>query len=343
MKQITKLFLSSATLLGVAACSLGVDFKDNLEAGFYYEGQIFNGVTSDTVTSFEIDISQNSKTINGTVDEDGHFTVGPVIADHDYKVTIEADGYRPFYSVITGPNSLPSSIDQRETLFYEASLFPSDIESPEVNLSFFTKDGAGARPDGTLRLTPTGSTALSALSLNTTVGSISNQTWNNDADPRERTVSFTVDNGEVSVEAGALIYGVAYTGTIFGSEGYAYAGFNYTSGLEGDRTVSLERLDPTDLALTANSLEISNRNSKGEAVFTFNQKIEFTGGSTAGQQKEVIDDAITISSPDYNDNGVLNVLIPALGDSPSNQERGSSVTIDGYTLTLSWDIDDATF
>jgi|GEM_PF-6522219 len=335
--------LAATTLMG---CNLGVSREDSTTPeGFYYEGFIYNGVTNERVTELTISASQRGDSVAANVDEDGHFLLGPIKPDHDYVVTIDADGYRDFFAAERGLSNLPNSEDNQATFYYEAFLFPDDIVSPEVTLDFFTPDGIDARPNGTLRLTPTVGNALSAIHLDgsTTVGSVSGQTWSNDADRRERTVTFSVEDGQVVVSEGELVYGVAYQGTIFGSEGYAYEDFFYTSGLEGDRTVSLNRLDPQALALTANSLEVSNANADAQIVLTFNQPIELAEVLPTAELAETLDDAFEIESPDIDNDGDSNVLVSNIGDDPGAQERGVSLAIDGNTLTLSWARDDSNF
>lgn len=347
MSNYFKLFLASALTVGsLAGCNLGVP-RDGVEdaQGYYYEGNIYDGVTSERLSDFTLTVSQQGETISAQVDANGHFMVGPVAPDHDYTVTIEAEDYREFFSVISGAFGPPPSLDGRQTFFYEAFLFPTNIESPEVNLSFFTPDGIDARPSGMLRLTPTDGAGLSGIHLgpSTTAGSIPGQVWPNDADRRQRTVNLEVEDGEVTVEAGELVYGVAYTGTVYGADGYTYENFFYVSGLEGDRTIQLLRLDPTALTLTANSLDISNINDDGEVVFTFNHPIEYGDAATGAQRHERIDDAFSISSPDYDDDGNFNVLVSNIGDDADERERGTRIRISGNTLTLSWDRDDSNF
>ncbi len=343
-KNLSAGLLATIALMG---CNLGVEREEDAAPtqGYYFEGYIYDGVTNERLSDYEISASQRGETISGSVSGDGHFMFGPIQPDHDYVVTIEAEDYREFFAAQSQMGSLPNSDDNQATFYYEAFLFPTSIVSPEVTLDFYTPDGAGSRPDGTLRLTPTGGGVLSGVHLDasTTTPSVGGQIWTNDADGRQRTVTFPVEDGEVVVEEGDLIYGVAYTGTIYGSDGYAYESFTYTSGLEGDRTISLERLDPQNLAITHNSLEISNRNEDAEIVITFNYPIELASSLPGGQLREIIDDAFTITSPNLDNDGNTNVLVSNIGDEPDERERGTSLDIDGNTLTLSWARDNSNF
>lgn len=344
--QFKNILLGAAASSALFGCNLGVDREGNeTPEGYYYEGYIYNGVTNERVTDLAVSASQRGETVTGTVDEDGHFSLGPVKPDHDYVVTIEAEGYREFFAAETGPSNLPNSDDNQTTRYYEAFLFPENIASPEVTLDFYTPDGIDARPTGTLRLTPAGGSTLSQLHLDaaTTLGSVGGQIWTNDADRRQRTATFEVEDGQVVVAEGDLVYGVAYVGTIFGSDGYAYENFLYTSGLEGDRTVSLDRLDPQNLTLTANSLDISNQSNTGEIVLTFNQPVELAEVIPEAQLAEILDDAFEIESPDADNDGDMNILESNIGDDPDTQERGVSLSVSGNTLTLSWARDDSNF
>lgn len=77
----------------------------------------------------------------------------------------------------------------------------------------------------------------------------------------------------------------------------------------------------------------------GEVVIVFNQPIELDPTFTAASVAERIDDAFFADIDDTDGDGVVYTFHP--DDSDQEQEKGTSFSIEGNVLTLSWNRDDA--
>jgi hypothetical protein len=236
-----------------------------------------------------------------------------------------------------------------ESHIFEAFVFPSPDVLPSPALTFTIQTPDGTQPDGQIRVTPNNDVGESVLNLQGDIdGSVDGQVWDNDADRKFETVVKDVSNGVVTFDGGELVYGVEYEATVFAADGYSLQNFTFRSGVTGDQTVVLARLTEQPLAITASSLDYDDDGLDENAtiVLTFNQNIELSPRITADSVDEAIDDGFDIASPDADADGDTNQLFrfdPAGDDEDDQQENGAHFTIDGNTLTLSWDRDDSNF
>lgn len=326
------------------ACDVDRSSSDD-PAGYYFTGAVYDGLEGKALTKdYTItlhDASSPADGLKGTVDKAGKFSLGPLKPGSDYVITIDAEGFRPFYAAEPMKTALPNSADQTITQYYEAYVFPLELESPPVTLEFYGQDSLNTRPSGSVRFAPA-MEGTSALNLTSQTSSVGSQLWSNDADRKAGTRIVKLTDGVLELPKGELVYGVAYTGTVYDVEGHGYKSFNFTAGQTGHQTIVLDNLADEALQLLSSTLDTGVWSKTGEVTFTFNYPIEFSPASPDYFASEVIDDGITImDDEDADGDNVFNVLIgdsttTTAVDNPNKQERGTKIEIDGYTLTLSW-------
>lgn len=345
---IASLFTASLTLGGCSVERTATE-ADGVE-GYYFTGFAYDGVSGAKLTGYTLELTfdapvelggeggavGSTRKLKASVDGEGRYRVGPLKPQSDFTVTIEAAGYRSFTSHNAMRDYLPNSEQAQSTEIFEAYLFPTEIKSPPLTLDLYPEKDGVDRPTGSIRLVPTNGNASSDLSLEGTLGaSVNNQIWFNDDDARNATVVKSFTDGKLSFAEGDLVYGVTYTGVFFGVSGYQYDSIVFTAGLTGSQAVVLSETSDSPLQLVSTSLDSGVPDPTGSVVFTFNRPIEFAPEFTPGYFAEIIDDNFDISSPDEDGDFDYNILISAT-DEPGDQERGTSIKIDGDKLTLSW-------
>jgi len=330
-------FLSVMTL-GLFAFGCNVDHTGVDDTGYYFTGAVYNGVDGNPVSEFKITLTQASGTVTKSVKKstNGMFEIGPVKPGSDYVIKIDADNFRPFFDAEAMKAALPNNPEKTTTQYFEAYLFPKDVKSPAVTFDIFGADSANTRPSGKIRFAPQGD-GTSALNLGGTMTpAVTGQIWPNDADRKAGTVMRDLTDGVVNVDEDSLVYGVAYQATVFAVDGHAYQNFTFTAGLSGHQTVTLKDLAVgTDLlAVESSSLDNGTYSENGTVKYTFNYPIEYAAATPEGYCKEVLDDNISILTVNTNGNTTYNVL--KVADDANVQERNTSISIDGKTLTISW-------
>lgn len=338
-----------ATSLLAFACDVDRSSKAD-PAGYYFTGVVYDGLTGKPVTDYTITLDQANlaEPAQGVVNaETGAYEIGPVKPGSDFVISINGgDAYRPFFAAEPLENNLPNTDNEQTTQYFEAYLFPTELESPAVTLEMYGAYANTTRPSGQVRFAPTADelTGSSALNLvNATQAAVGDQIWFNDADLKSPSVILPLTAGVVDVAAGALVYGVTYTATVYSVDGHAYQDFGFTAGLTGHQTILLQSLAADPLKLIGDSLDTGDWSQTGTVTFTFNEPIEFSPTTPENVAAELIDDNITIDGADtaVDDDTIGNVLIgdgvpTEATDSPNKLERGTSIVIDGNTLTLSW-------
>lgn len=357
MKNIWKVTAGLFAASMAAACTVDFNQVDaNDVSGYYFTGYVYDGVTAQPIENYNISITYMPSinedtagggagngapvTLQGSVAGDGRYSFSaPLKPGSDFTVSIDGgNGYRPFLAHETQRNNYPSStFDQQSTLFYEAYLFPTNVESPEVTLEFFSENVNVGRPNGQLRLAPANGNATSDLQAGLQIPwSVNGQNWFNDLDARHATKVFAIEDGAVTIEAGDLVYGVTYTGTIYSVDGHQYETFNFTAGVSGNQSIVLQEFDDSALFLVNSSNENGQPAENGRLVITLSRAVEFSPRFTEGFLAEALDDGFSIDSPDFDTDGDVNVLLTATTDEPEDQENGTRIAIDGNVVTLSW-------
>jgi len=319
--------------------------------GYVYDGA--RGVRLDKSHLGSVTIKYRDKTITTEIETDGRYvSKEPLPTWQDYAVTIVADGYRPFISR-NGGIDVPASLSMTDgvaaaattqTFAYDAYLFPTDLKAPKVTVTIdrsdeFASNGSGmtrARATGTIRLRPTSSSLVDVTSA-MVPGGRSGRRWANDEDLLTQTITKPFTEGRVEFAEGELIYGVAYQIAIFDVDGYQpQVTDTLVAGSATSRMVMLtpEARDPLRIvsstvgtcmppAGTANAYA-------AEVKLTFNEAIELVGNTFA----EDIDNGVSFSPTGYT--GPMTYCQLNNNVSPSAQEHGTRVTIDGSTITLAF-------
>jgi hypothetical protein len=314
----------------------------------FFDGYVYDGALGTRLQGYKLEIQYRDTVVSGTVAPDGRYLVGPIPVFQDYSVTVTADGYRSFRShnagySIPGPDSLEAALagtSTAQTHFFDAYLFPSGLQSGDVNLGVRQLVTTGAPvAEGKLRLRAV-SQSLLADSAGDTPSGVPGQLWTNDEDLQSKPVTKDISGGQVTVAGAELVYGVSYLLTIYDVPGYQPFESTITAGRDGAKTFALAEETAEPLVLVSNNASSCHppasplETQSAVVTFEFNQDIELSACTLPGGNPELIDSGLSIVSPDTNNNLTRNTLKPNV--SPAVQERGTSVTAAGKTLTLAW-------
>lgn len=305
----------------------------------FFSGRIYDGVSLQRLTGYSIRLEYFDRSIPGTVDQNGRYFVGPLLANADYSIVVEAEGYRSFLSHNERIDATAES--SLRSLYYDAFLYPVNVTTPGATCRVRVSDSTEL-PSGFLRFSPTSSSALFDDAAETPVGVTSTdagrQVWQNDEDLQQRALLVPFSNGEVSLDSGQLVYGVNYAVTIYGVPGHEALVGSYTAGVDGDRSWVLDPLGNTALAITALSTDELALRPDGQLELRFNQPIALDPGVNAATVQRALNDAFAISSPNADADANQNVLVDAGSLTPpvAANYRGVSLEIDGDRLLLSW-------
>lgn len=305
----------------------------------YFSGRIYDGVSMQRLTGYSIRLEYFDRIIPGTVDANGRYFVGPLLANADYSIVVEAEGYRSFLS---HNERIDAAADgSLRSLYYDAFLYPVNITTPGATCRVRVSDSTEL-PSGFMRFSPTSSSSLFDDDAETPVGVTSSdagrQLWQNDEDLQQRALLLPFTNGEVALDSGQLVYGVNYAVTIYGVPGHESLVGSYTAGVDGDRSWVLDPLGNTALAITALSTDELALRPDGQLEIRFNQPIALDPSVSAGTLQRTLNDAFSIFSPNADADGNQNVLVDAGSLTPpvAANYRGVSLQIDGDRLLLNW-------
>ena len=118
---------------------------------------------------------------------------------------------------------------------------------------------------------------------------------------------------------------------------------SFDAGEDGVVDIFLSPLDDEDLELVELDDGTAPQGGPYEVVFLFNQPIELcTVDSPREVQEEDLDDGLSLSVDDFVDGDTDTSVVhddPAVGDEDDEQENGTSISISGAALTISWNGD----
>lgn len=307
-----------------------------------FVGYVFDGATGTRLTGYDLGLLTGGTEVTGSVAEDGRFRVGPISAWSDYSIAIQASDYRTFVSH-NGRVGLPPELAQsddiaeiasQQVLHYDAYVFPSGLEAPQVAFTITTP--IGNPPSGKIRLRPTSASILSDDPFETPSG-VPGQIWGNDEDLQASTFNDEFASGMVAIDSGELVYGVTYAVSVFDVAGHQPFSGTYQAGIETDKTFALaESLAEPLVVLTSDDEtctppSLPTATSASVVNITFNAEIELEDIDVAN---EALDSNIGINSPNQDADMDTNTL----ADDASNMaiERGVSVTAMGNMLIISF-------
>jgi hypothetical protein len=300
----------------------------------FLDGEVFDGVTDKRLTNYKMSVTYRDKTLNATVSSTGQFHVASLPLFQDYTIAIDASGYRTFRSHNPGfnvpnPAALAPIENVSQTFFYDAYLFPSNLESPATALSIMLADVMMPAPHGMVRLRPTAPSAIE--DPNGLPAAVNMQVWSNDEDLQAQSLVMSFTNGQVSIAAGQLVYGVTYDVDVYGVDGYApITGRMLRAGY--DTTLLISLTSNSQLAVISSNAGscakpvVSDTSADAVLNIQFNQPIEFAQNMPSYAQ--VIDQNFIIQCS----------FGTCAGDVFNAGNRGSSATFinSATTLQLSW-------
>jgi hypothetical protein len=307
-----------------------------------FVGYVYDGVSGARLTGYTLQVVVSAAApVNATVDVEGRYETGAIGAWNDYTVVIALAGYRAFKSHnarVGLPPELSQSDDiadipTHQTLFFDAYLFPDDLEPPTADFTIDTPNPL-EEVSGKMRLRPASPSVLADEGLETPAG-VEGQVWSNDEDLQNITINEEFTNGALSIEEG-LVYGVSYLVDIYDVAGYQPFAGVYTAGVEKDKTFVLE---PTLVAPLEVMTPPGDCNPPGSVMATsgaqvtivFNDDVQLADPNAA---REALDDGLSIVSPDADSDMTQNTLRADISD--LMQERATSLTATGNTLELLW-------
>jgi hypothetical protein len=346
-------------MAGLAGAGCGSNGPTSADHNVYFEGNVYDGAGKgilDKTMIGSISIEYRDKLVRVSIDDSGRYTsTDPLPTWQDYMVTIAADGYRAFVSHNPGfevPASLANmqqglaAISTTQTFDFDAYLFPSDLVAPAMTISIATIDDTTGNPAlgkaaGTIRLRPTTQSGIQigAPDSATATPRASRRVWANDNDLLTATITAPFTGGKYDIKAGDLVYGVQYEVSIYDVDGYqpmvTAAGGGIVAGTVMSKTFQLQKVGKDPLRITASTAmtctpPAANATTPGANIMlTFSEAIEAVGTTLAEDVDNGLSILSTVTPPQ---------TYPACplksGVDPTKQERGSSVTISGMTLTL---------
>lgn len=305
----------------------------------YFTGRIYDGVSLGRLKDYSIRLEYFDRVIPGTVDDNGRYFVGPLLANADYSIVVVAEGYRSFLS--HNERISQTSEQSLQSFYYDAFLYPEQVSTPGANCRVRVSDSTEL-PSGFMRFSPTSSSILFDSSAETPVGVTSTdmgrQLWENDEDLQQRALLVPFTNGEATLAAGQLVYGVNYAVTIYGVPGHEALTGSFTAGVDGDRSWVLDPLSDSPLAITSLSSDNLAPQANGDLEIRFNQPIALDPNVNASTAQRALNDSFSIDSPNTDADTDQNVLVDSADLTPpiAPGYRGVSFQIDGDRLVLHW-------
>ncbi len=321
--------------LSLLACG-GDEDSGRLENGYWFVGRVYDGVTGEPLDRYEIALRFLDQEVEGNVDGEGRYRVGPLQAHHDFTIEIAAAGYRSFASHNAGRSDGvafgETAPREPRSFYFDAVVFPSSVKAPPVHLDVAAARST-ERPTGRVRLTPTSSSFIADGLI---PAGVSNQMWVNDADLQQGAIGRDVADGAVDIEEGALVYGVTYRVLAYGTPGHGTAQGLLTAGLDARMSLVLPELDDREaLQLVYSSAREGRPAASADLVLVFNREVELDALLDPDRMAEAVDDGFAIASPDRDDDGETNRL-PG-DDDETVRERGTQMTLAGSSITFHWD------
>jgi hypothetical protein len=311
---------------------------------YFFIGHVYDGSTGERLTKFTLNLQYLGQNIGAGIDSTGYYSVGPLAPYQDFTISITATGYRSFLS--HNPMLADPAIKTEESFYYDAYLFPTSLQTPDVTFSILGSDTAAPPVSGIVRLQPTASSetyGLTPAGINDG-GVMRNQLWINSDDLQAATFSAPFMGATLDIPAGSLVYGVTYDVSIFGVGNYQEYdsrshGVPFTAGVDGSQSFVLTPLSQSPLAAVFNSgAQPGVLTMDYGLTIVFNQPIALDPTQLMDDVTDAINDNFSIDAPDTNGNGMTNTLNGPPAMTPHGDYRGVDFIINGNNLQLSWSL-----
>jgi|GEM_PF-1763527 len=297
----------------------------------YFTGRVYDGVSLDRLSSYTMRLEYFDRALEATIDADGRFVVGPLLANADYTISVEKDGFRSFLSHNAKVTAAGSSTVS--SLYYDAFLYPMSVRTPPAQARFALQ-GDIALPSGTVRFAP-----ISSSSLEEKPAAVNMQVWTNDEDLQQRAIVRDFTDGKLDMAEGELVLGVDYEVTVYGVGTYAILdGGTFRAGVDGNPSFTLAPRTESALEVLAVSTEGAALSASGSIEIRFNHDIVAYPKMDADVALKGLNDGFSIDSPDENMDTNLNELVDEADLTPpiAPAYRGVTWEIAGDRLTLKW-------
>jgi hypothetical protein len=297
----------------------------------YFTGRIYDGVSLDRLSSYKLRLEYFDRAMEATIAADGRFVVGPLLANADYTISVEKDGFRSFLSHNVKVSA--ASTATVSSLYYDAFLYPMSVKTPAAQARFALQ-GDTTLPSGTVRFAPIGSSSLEQKPA-----AVGAQVWTNDEDLQQRAIVRDFTDGKLDMTEGEFVLGVDYQVTVYGVGTYAILnGGTFRAGVDGNPSFTLTPRTESALEVLAVSTEGAALSPNGNIEIRFNHDIVAYPKMDTAVANKALNDGFTIDSPDENDDMKLNVLVDSADLTPpiAPSYRGVTWEIAGDRLTLKW-------
>jgi hypothetical protein len=297
----------------------------------YFTGRIYDGVSLDRLTGYKLRLEYFDRAMEATVDAAGRFVVGPLLANADYTISVEKDGFRSFLS--HNAKITAASVSTVSSLYYDAFLYPMSVKTPAAQARFALQGETGL-PSGTVRFAP-----ISSSSLEQAPAAIGAQVWTNDEDLQQRAVVRDFTDGKLDMAEGEFVLGVDYEVTVYGVGTYAILnGGTFRAGIDGNPSFTLSPRTESPLEVLAVSTEGAALSPTGSIEIRFNHDIVAFPKMDTNVALKALNDGFSINAPDENMDTNVNVLVDSGDLTPpiAAGYRGVSWEISGDRLTLKW-------
>jgi hypothetical protein len=301
----------------------------------YFTGRLYNGVSLERLNDYKMRLEYFDRVLEGTVDAEGRFVVGPLLANADYTISVEKEGFRSFLS--HNAKVAASASTTVSSLYYDAFLYPMGTKTPATQARF-SLQGDTKLPSGTVRFAPTGSSSLFDSDAETPAG-VGRQVWTNDEDLQQRAIIRDFTDGKLDMAEGEFVLGVEYSVTVYGVGNFAIlTGGTFTAGVDGNPSFTLAPITESALEVVAVSNEGAALSPTGSIEIRFNHDIVAYPKMDMSVALKSLNDGFSISSPDKNMDGNTNELVDSADLTPpiASAYRGVSWEIAGDRLTLKW-------
>jgi hypothetical protein len=334
--------LAAVALLAFGGLTSGCgkdDAKGNHE--IWFMGSIYDGASGAILGGYSISLAYGPKTIQGKVDGNGRYTLGPLPAWNDYAITVSLDGYRPFTSYNSGiaPPAPPTTsqaadvydANTTQTFDFDAYLFPASIQSSALTITIVKADASAEAAAGSIRLRP-----ISQSSIQDSIGGVGNQVWSNDQDMLAAVVNSQFADGSIVIDPSSLVYGVNYQVTVYDVPGFVpVTGQTVRAGSQDSLIINISTT-AAPLQILSNTISMcrpagqsTNVVMTAQVTFKFNtSSVEDVTPATSGRGQEVLDANLTVST-------ALGATLKS-NLSTNVQERGTSFVLSGDTLSIWW-------
>jgi hypothetical protein len=317
--------LQLAAIIVASGCSSSSS-SSPAPSGYFFAGNVYDGSTGALITNYTIALKYLDKVYNGTLDSEGQYFVGPLQAGNDFTIEISSAGYRSFHShnAMWTPGTA--------SFFYDAYLFPQNLQSPDVKF-YVTEADSTTAPSGDIRLQPTSPSLLDSSNTDmppSVTGSTNPQVWFNSDDLQQSAAEQAFSMGLAEFMPGGLVYGVTYEVTVFDVAGEQPFVGTYTSGVNGDQAITLTRTKSTPITVAYASSSSITPVPSGQLVIVFNQPVQFAPSETQADYAAAVDQALAITNAPSGDAGAPSTL------NPPTQSRGTTIALTGNTMTIQW-------